>query len=131
MYLDMQKGVYYAQLKVPKDAQPIVGKTAFRKTLQTRDKLEAQKRAIPWIQKWKKEIETARLPPVERLKTQFEAQRASIRQLAQELEKPSLPQARSAELIELKGVIENINRRRHPCRHRVSRIARSSPQNSS
>ena len=108
MYLDMQKGVYYAQLKVPKDAQPIVGKTAFRKTLQTRDKLEAQKRAIPWIQKWKKEIETARLPPVERLKTQFEAQRASIRQLAQELEKPSLPQARSAELIELKGVIENI-----------------------
>jgi len=49
MHLDIQKGVYYAQLKVPKDAQPVVGKTAFRKTLKTRDKLEAQKRAIPWI----------------------------------------------------------------------------------
>jgi hypothetical protein len=40
MHLDIQKGVYYAQLKVPKDAQPVVGKTAFRKTLKTRDKLE-------------------------------------------------------------------------------------------
>ena len=107
MHLDIQKGVYYAQLKVPKDAQPVVGKTAFRKTLQTRDKLEAQKRAIPWIQQWKKEIETARLPPVERLKTQFESQRASITQLAQELEKPSLPQAKFVELTELKSVIED------------------------
>ena len=107
MHLDIQKGVYYAQLKVPKDAQPVVGKTAFRKTLQTRDKLEAQKRAIPWIQQWKKEIETARLPPVERLKTQFESQRASITQLAQELEKPSLPQAKFVELTELKSVRED------------------------
>ena len=108
MYLDMQKGVYYAQLKVPKDAQPIVGKTAFRKTLQTRDKLEAQKRAIPWIQQWKAEIKTARLPPVERFKTQFEAQRASIRQLQHELDRPSQPMARKAALEQLKSDIESL-----------------------
>ena len=52
MHLDMQKGVYYAQLKVPKDAQQGIGKTAFRKTLKTRNKLEAQQRAIPFIQQW-------------------------------------------------------------------------------
>ena len=30
MHLDMQKGVYYAQLRVPKDAQQVIGKTAFQ-----------------------------------------------------------------------------------------------------
>ena len=83
MHLDIQKGVYYAQLKVPKDAQPVVGKTDFRKTLKTRDKLEAQKRAIPWIQQWKKEIDLARLPPLERVQSKLEAQRISMRQLKQ------------------------------------------------
>ena len=108
MHLDMQKGVYYAQLKVPKDAQQFIGKTAFHKTLKTRDKLKAQQRAIPLVQQWKTEIKIARLPPVERLTKQFEAQRASIRQLEQELEKPSLPQAKHVELTELKSLIENI-----------------------
>ena len=53
MHLDMQKGVYYAQLRVPKDAQKVIGKTAFKRTLQTRNKLEAQQKAIPLIQQWK------------------------------------------------------------------------------
>ena len=108
MHLDMQKGVYYAQLKVPKDAQQFIGKTAFHKTLKTRDKLKAQQRAIPLVQQWKTEIKIARLPPVERLTKQFEAQRTSIKQLEQELEKPSLPQAKYVELTELKSLIENI-----------------------
>ena len=108
MHLDMQKGVYYAQLKVPKDAQQFIGKTAFHKTLKTRDKLKAQQRAIPLVQQWKTEIKIARLPPVERLTKQFEAQRTSIKLLEQELEKPSLPQAKYVELTELKSLIENI-----------------------
>ena len=108
MHLDMQKGVYYAQLKVPKDAQQFIGKTAFHKTLKTRDKLKAQQRAIPLVQQWKTEIKIARLPPVERLTKQFEAQRTSIKLLEQELEKPSLPQAKHVELTELKSLIENI-----------------------
>ena len=108
MHLDIQKGVYYAQLKVPKDAQPVVGKTAFRKTLQTRDKLEAQKRAIPWIQQWKSEIDLARLPPLERLQSKLGAQRTSLRELKHEIEKPSQPQAKLAELEQLKFYIENI-----------------------
>jgi hypothetical protein len=107
MHLDMQKGVYYAQLKVPKDAQQFIGKTAFRKTLKTRDKLEAQQRAIPLIQQWKTEIKTARLPPVERFTTQFEAQRASIRQLQHVLDNPSQPMARKAALEQLKFDIES------------------------
>ena len=108
MHLDIQKGVYYAQLKVPKDAQPVVGKTAFRKTLQTRDKLEAQKRAIPWIQQWKSEIDLARRPPLERLQSKLGAQRTSLRELKHEIEKPSQPQAKLAELEQLKFYIENI-----------------------
>ena len=108
MHLDIQKGVYYAQLKVPKDAQPVVGKTAFRKTLKTRDKLEAQKRAIPWIQQWKSEIDLARRPPLERLQSKLGAQRTSLRELKHEIEKPSQPQAKLAELEQLKFYIENI-----------------------
>jgi len=108
MHLDIQKGVYYAQLKVPKDAQPVVGKTAFRKTLKTRDKLEAQKRAIPWIQQWKSEIDLARLPPLERVQSKLEAQRISMRQLKQEIEKPLQPKAKLAVLEQLKFDIENI-----------------------
>ena len=108
MHLDIQKGVYYAQLKVPKDAQSVVGKTAFRKTLKTRDKLEAQKRAIPWIQQWKSEIDFARLPPLERVQSKLEAQRTSMRELKQEIEKPLQPRAKLAVLEQLKFDIENI-----------------------
>ena len=79
MHLDTQKGVYYAQLRVPKDAQEVIGKTAFRKTLQTRDKLEAQRRAIPLVQQWKAEIGVARLPPADRLNSQLSALRTSLR----------------------------------------------------
>ena len=81
MHLDMQKGVYYAQLRVPKDAQQVLGKTAFRQTLKTRDKLVAQQQAIPLIQQWKAEIQTARLPAAERLKAQFPAYLSNIREL--------------------------------------------------
>ena len=108
MHLDMQKGVYYAQLRVPKDAQQVIGKTAFRRTLQTRNKLEAQQKAIPLIQQWKAEIDTARLPAAERLTVQFSAHRAEIRELEQKLSRSSLPQAKHKELIELKSLIEEI-----------------------
>ena len=108
MHLDMQKGVYYAQLRVPKDAQQIVGKTAFRQTLKTRDKLTAQQQAIPLVQQWKAEIQNARLPAAERLKAEFSAHRAEIRELELKLSRTSLPQAKHKELIELKSLIEGI-----------------------
>ena len=108
MHLDTQKGVYYAQLRVPKDAQEVIGKTAFRKTLQTRDKLEAQQRAIPLIQQWKAEIEVARLPQADRLNSQLSALRTSLSDLEKELTKPSLPKARKAELEDLKFTTESI-----------------------
>jgi integrase len=107
MHLDVQKGVYYAQLKVPKDAQQIIGKTAFRKTLKTRNKLEAQERAIPFIQQWKAEIKTARLPPVERLRTQFKAERHDLRVLEQALARPSLAAAKKEELEDTEFNIHN------------------------
>ena len=108
MHLDIQKGVYYAQLRVPKDAQEVIGKTAFRKTLQTRDKLEAQQRAIPLIQQWKAEIEVARLPQADRLNSQLSALSKSLSDLEKELTKPSLPKARHAELEDLKFTTESI-----------------------
>ena len=107
MHLDVQKGVYYAQLKVPKDAQQIIGKTAFRKTLKTRNKLEAQERAIPFIQQWKAEIKTARLPPIERLRTRFKAERHDLRVLEQALARPSLAAAKKEELEDTKFNIHN------------------------
>jgi integrase len=107
MHLDVQKGVYYAQLKVPKDAQQIIGKTAFRKTLKTRNKLEAQERAIPFIQQWKAEIKIARLPPLERLRTQFKAERHDLRNLEQALARPSLATAKKEELEDTKFNIHN------------------------
>ena len=107
MHLDVQKGVYYAQLKVPKDAQQIIGKTAFRKTLKTRNKLEAQQRAIPFIQQWKAEIKIARLPPLERLRTQFKAERHDLRNLEQALARPSLATAKKEELEDTKFNIHN------------------------
>ena len=108
MHLDMQKGVYYAQLRVPKDAQQIVGKTAFRQTLKTRDKLTAQQQAIPLVQQWKAEIQNARLPAAARLTVEFSAHRADIRELELKLSRTSLPQAKHNELIELKSLIESI-----------------------
>ena len=107
MHLDVQKGVYYAQLKVPKDAQQIIGKTAFRKTLKTRNKLEAQERAIPFIQQWKAEIKTARLPPIERLRTHFKAERHDLRDLEQALARHSLAAAKKEELEDTKFNIHN------------------------
>jgi len=59
-YLDIQKGVFYAQLRIPKDCQTALGKTAFRKTLKTSDRQEAERLATPLVDKWKADINAVR-----------------------------------------------------------------------
>ena len=63
MYLTRQGQVYYAVLNVPVDVRDIIGKTSFRKTLKTVDKRTAQARALQYVEKWKRQVEQARLNP--------------------------------------------------------------------
>ena len=105
VHLDRQKGTYYASLKVPKDVREIIGKTAFRKTLKTKDKLEAQRRAIPLVEQWKVEIAVARLPLAERLEAELSAARKQYRELEKELNSPNVEDHDSYELQDLMGVL--------------------------
>lgn len=62
MYLDRQFGVYYAQVRIPNDPglRELLGKTAFRKTLQTKNKRVACELAKPFVLEWKAAISEAR-----------------------------------------------------------------------
>lgn len=62
MYLDKQNGTYGAQLRIPNDPglREYMGKTAFRKSLKTKNKRVAQALATPIVNQWKHEIAEAR-----------------------------------------------------------------------
>ena len=62
MYLDKQFGVYYAQVRIPNDPglRELLGKTAFRKTLKTKNKRVACELAKPFVLEWKAAILEAR-----------------------------------------------------------------------
>jgi hypothetical protein len=62
MYLDKQHGIYGAQLRIPNDPglREYMGKTAFRKSLKTRSKREAQALATPLVKEWKLLVNQAR-----------------------------------------------------------------------
>ena len=62
MYLDKQFGVYYAQVRIPNDPglRELLGKTAFRKTLKTKNKRVACELAKPFVLEWKVAISEAR-----------------------------------------------------------------------
>lgn len=63
MYLDKQHGIYGAQLRIPNDPglREYMGKTAFRRSLKTRNKREAQALAKPIVKGWKLDIGEARV----------------------------------------------------------------------
>lgn len=63
MYLDKQHGIYGAQLRIPNDPglREYMGKTAFRRSLKTRNKREAQALAKPIVKEWKLDIGEARV----------------------------------------------------------------------
>lgn len=58
--IELRKHVYCAVLMVPKDVQPVLGKTKFRKSLGTSNKLEAERLGAPYLANWKAQIKQAR-----------------------------------------------------------------------
>lgn len=59
-HLTQIHNTWYAELKVPKDVQLMLGKTVFRQTLKTTDKRIAQQRKLSLVASWKAEIAKAR-----------------------------------------------------------------------
>ena len=60
MGLINQNGIWHAELTIPKDVRHTLGKRKFRKSLQTRDKNEALRKAQFYIARWKEHIALAR-----------------------------------------------------------------------
>ena len=59
-YLEKQWNTYSVVMRVPKDLQPMLGKTAFKKTLQTSSATEADDLKLPIIGEWKAQLKAAR-----------------------------------------------------------------------
>ena len=60
MTIIKQGNTYYAELNVPKDVQYVLGRRRFRKTLNTTDKKEAQRKEPFVVSAWKEKIAIAR-----------------------------------------------------------------------
>ena len=56
-------GIWRAELRVPEELRPVVGKTRFAKSTRTRNKREAVLRAAPLLEQWQFEIELAKPDP--------------------------------------------------------------------
>ena len=107
MHLDCRNGTYHATLKIPKELRETLGKTSFRKSLKTKDKIIAMGKAAPLLTEWKALIETARLPKEQRLKEELLAQRSKLKSLERQLSNQSLSEVEHNTLSEHKEIIES------------------------
>ena len=46
----LKSGIWQAELRVPKDVRPVMGRTRFAKSMGTRDKREAVMKAVPLLE---------------------------------------------------------------------------------
>ena len=106
MHLDCRNGTYHATLKIPKELRETLGKTSFRKSLKTKDKIIAMGKAAPLLTQWKALIESARLPKEQKLQEELLAQRSKLRSLERQLSNQSLSEDEYNDLWEYKGSIE-------------------------
>ena len=56
----LKSGIWQAELRVPKDVRPVMGRTRFAKSMGTRDKREAVMKAVPILEQWQSDIDLAR-----------------------------------------------------------------------
>ncbi len=63
MYLIRQGNAWSVKVTIPKELRHIFGKVAFKQSLRTSNKLEANARAAPLIIHFKQQIEKARENP--------------------------------------------------------------------
>ena len=59
----LKSGIWQAELRVPQEVRPVIGKTRFAKSTGTRDKREAVLRAAPMLKQWQSDIELAKSDP--------------------------------------------------------------------
>lgn len=59
-HVAMFRNKYYAVMDVPRDVRKLIGKSRFKKTLETDSKTVAVRRAAPLIAMWRSDIQTAR-----------------------------------------------------------------------
>ena len=81
----LKSGIWQAELRVPQEVRPVIGKTRFAKSTGTRNKREAVLRAAPLLEQWLSDIELAKSDPQTLIAKQ--AQRKAqqvIRPLSQE-----------------------------------------------
>jgi len=86
MNLDKQHGIYGALLRIPNDPglREYMGKTAFRKSLKTRNKSEAQSLATPLVLEWKHDIAEARV----KMNPSYDFYNGELREYWRELSDP-------------------------------------------
>lgn len=59
----LNSGSWQAELRVPKEVRPVIGKTRFAKSTGTRSKREAVLGAAPMLAQWQSDIELAKSDP--------------------------------------------------------------------
>ena len=59
----LKSGSWQAELRVPKEVRPVIGKTRFAKSTGTRSKREAVLGAAPMLAQWQSDIELAKSDP--------------------------------------------------------------------
>ena len=59
----LKSGIWQAELRVPREVRPVIGKTRFAKSMGTRNKREAVLRAAPLLEQWQSDIELAKSDP--------------------------------------------------------------------
>ena len=59
----LKLGIWQAELRVPQEVRPVIGKTRFAKSMGTRNKREAVLRAAPLLEQWQSDIELAKSDP--------------------------------------------------------------------
>ena len=60
----LKSGIWQAELRVPQEVRPVIGKTRFAKSMGTRNKREAVLRAAPLLEQWQSDIELAKSDPL-------------------------------------------------------------------
>ena len=59
----LKSGIWQAELRVPQEVRPVIGKTRFAKSMGTRNKRQAVLRAAPLLEQWQSDIELAKSDP--------------------------------------------------------------------
>ena len=59
----LKSGIWQAELRVPQEVRPVIGKSRFAKSTGTQNKREAVLRVAPLLEQWQADIEGAKSGP--------------------------------------------------------------------